>query len=202
MKNIVFDLGGVLIDWNPRFLYRKLFQKESEMEYFLGHICTQEWNEQQDGGRSFAEGEAELIAKHPEFEAFISAYHFRWPEMLNGPIAGTVKILAKLAEQKKVRLLALTNWSAETFPYAEKNFEFLKTFDTIVVSGRIKLKKPDPAIFHHLIEVGKIKAQETLFIDDNQQNIQTAQAMSFHAEHFKSSELLEKRLRNLGVLTF
>lgn len=200
MKNVVFDLGGVLIDWNPRYLYRKIFQYEQEMENFLKHICTQDWNEEQDAGRSFAEGEAELIAKHPEFEEHIRAFHLRWVEMLNGPLLETVEILNRLAQQKRLRLLALTNWSAETFPYAEKNFEFLRVFEKIVVSGRIGLKKPDPAIFQHLLAEGKIDAQETLFIDDNFANIQAAKSLSFHTEHFSSAEKLDRHLRDLGIL--
>jgi 2-haloacid dehalogenase len=143
----VFDLGGVLIDWNPRYLYRKLFNgDESAMEYFLATICAPSWNRQQDAGRSFAEGCALLKAVHPEAAYLIDAWFERYDEMLAGPIQGTVDILSDLRGQG-IPLYALSDWSEETFPFALKRFEFLKWFEGIMLSGKVGLVKPDPKIY-------------------------------------------------------
>ena len=141
---IIFDLGAVLIDWNPRYLYRKIFKTEEEISWFLENICTSEWNDEQDAGRSFKEATEVLIAKHPEWEIPIRAWHERWQETIPGPIQGTVDILKTIKESKKYRLYALTNWSAETFPWALDNFDFLHWFEGIVVSGIEKKRKPHP----------------------------------------------------------
>ena len=123
MKNIVFDLGGVLIDWNPRYLYRKIFSSTEEMDWFLNHICTSEWNSRQDAGRPFAVGQAELKAKYPRYSAQIDDYFLRWEEMLGGLIKGSVEILKELYD-KGYRLYALSNWSAETLPLAQERYNF------------------------------------------------------------------------------
>src|SRR5579872_5003147 len=147
---VVFDLGGVLIDWNPRHLYRKLFAgDEAAMEHFLATICTQAWNERQDAGRSFADAAAQLTALHPDKTALIEAYGVRFDEMLAGPIHGTLDVLAALRE-RQVPLYALSNWSAETYPLAERRFAFLQWFRGIVISGREGMIKPDPRIFRLL----------------------------------------------------
>lgn len=200
IKDIVFDLGGVLIDWNPRYLYRKIFvDRPEEMEKFLSEVCTQDWNEQQDGGRTFAEGIAELLPHHPHYQQEIHAYFERWTEMLKGPIAPVVEILERLRADQGLGLYALTNWSAETFPFALERFAFLSHFQHIVVSGRIGMKKPDPDIFHHLIEVTGIIPQQTLFIDDSRANIQTAQRLGFLVEHFQSADELKRKLASYGL---
>lgn len=197
IKNIVFDLGGVLIDWNPRYLYRKVFSEEKEMEHFLQHICNSDWNEQQDAGRAFAEGVRLLVEKYPQHEKYIRAYKERWTEMIGGAIEPTVQILERLHAAKSHKLFALTNWSAETFPYAKKTFPFLNHFQNIVVSGEINMKKPDPAIFKYLCRVSFIEPSETLFIDDNKPNIEAAQRLGFQVEHFQSAERLELRLKGI-----
>jgi len=134
---VVFDLGGVLIDWNPRHLYRRLFAgDEAAMEAFLGTICTQAWNVMQDRGRSFAEGAALLKARHPDQSALIDAYGARFGEMMAGEIAGTVAILEEL-HRRGVTLYALSNWSRETFPFAQQRFSFLERFRGIVISGEV-----------------------------------------------------------------
>jgi 2-haloacid dehalogenase len=200
VHNIVFDLGGVLIDWNPRHLYRKLFDGDTgAMEDFLATVCTQEWNEQQDAGRTAAEAQAELIERFPEHEARIRAYYDRFDEMMAGPIPGTLDILEALHE-RQVPLYALTNWSAETFPHALRRFAFFERFRGIVVSGRIKLKKPDPRIFAHLIAAHRLVARETLFIDDVLKNVEGARAAGLQALHFQAPERLAADLRGLGLL--
>src|SRR5215813_9339991 len=146
-KIVVFDLGGVLIDWNPRHLYRRLFAgDEATMEHFLTAICSQSWNEEQDRGRSIAEATALLAAQHPEHAELIEAYYGRWSEMLAGPIAGTVEIFETL-DRAGVPLYALSNWSAETFVHARSRYAFLDRFRDILISGEVGLIKPDPRIF-------------------------------------------------------
>ncbi|WP_373820328.1 HAD family hydrolase [Glaesserella sp.] len=198
IETVVFDLGGVLVDWNPRHLYRKIFTDEAEMEYFLTHICTQEWNEHQDRGRPWAEGIALLCAQHPDYETPIRAYYERWQEMLNGAIEETVKVLEDL-HQRGVRLLALTNWSGETFHFAEEKFPFLHLFEGILVSGNENLMKPDPRIFTLLIERYNLNPQRTVFVDDSLRNVEAAINMGIHGLHFTGAHQLEKDLAALGV---
>ena len=200
IRAVVFDLGGVLIDWNPRYLYRKLFDgDEAGMEAFLGTVCTPAWNEEQDGGRAFADAVALLVARHPTQAALIEAYHTRWEEMLAGPITGSVEILAAL-KARRTPLYALTNWSAEKFPIARRRFDFLQWFDGIVVSGEIRLKKPDPAIFRHMLDRFGLAAGETLFIDDSERNVAGAQAAGMTSLLFRSPEELRTELAEFGVL--
>lgn len=198
IKNIVFDLGGVLIDWNPRYLYRKIFKAETEVERFVTEVCSQTWNERHDEGVTFAANAAALIAHHPHFEREIRAYRERWDEMIRGPIEPTVEILARLKREGRYRLLALTNWSAETFPLAEARFGFLKHFEGIVVSGRIGLKKPAPEIFHHLCSRFGVVPEESLFIDDHRPNIEAAARLGFDTEHFRSAAQLDERLNRMS----
>lgn len=200
IKNIVFDLGGVLIDWDPRHLYRKVFKNEAKMEKFLATVCTQEWNEKQDEGRSFKDGIDELLKLHPEHKAEIEIWDSRWHEMISGAIQPTVEILADIKKLNRHRLLGLSNWSNDKFHVAEDRFEFLKWFEHIVVSGRIQLKKPDPRIFQHLCEACRITPQESLFIDDSRANIASALKLGFHALHFTSAARLRGSLYQLGVL--
>jgi len=144
---VVFDLGGVLIDWDPRYLYRRLFRgDETAIEHFLSTVCTREWNLAQDAGRSFAEGARLLKRQHPDKAELIDAYGARFDEMMAGPIAGTVEILAELRD-RGAPLYGLTNWSAETYPLALKRFEFLGWFRGILVSGEVGATKPDPRIY-------------------------------------------------------
>ncbi|WP_282608037.1 HAD family hydrolase [Pelagibius sp. Alg239-R121] len=190
-KTIIFDLGGVLIDWNPRYLYRKLFDQESDMEDFLSRICTTDWNEQQDAGRPFAEGMALLSEKHPAFREHIEAYFGRWTEMLGGALEETVEVLADL-KQRKVPLFALTNFSAETFPMARERFEFLSWFEGILVSGEEGLKKPDHKIFHLLAERYDLNLEGAAFIDDTPKNVKAAQELGLHGIHFTTASNLKQ----------
>jgi 2-haloacid dehalogenase len=196
---IVFDLGNVLIGWDPRNLYRKLIADEAAMEAFLAQVCTHEWNVQQDAGRPIREAEAELIARFPAQADLIRAYYGRFMEMLSGPIAGTVTLLEAL-HAKGTPLYALTNWSAETFAMARPNFPFLELFRDIVVSGELGIVKPDPAIFRHLLQVVGKPAPACFFIDDNAANIASARKLGFAAHHFAAPPALHRDLENLGFL--
>jgi len=200
INTIIFDLGGVLIDWNPRHLYRKIFKTEEEMEWFLQHVCTNDWNEKQDGGRSFEEATSELLIKFPEHENPIRAWYNRWEETVNGSIAGTVEILSQIRESKKFRLYALTNWSEQTFPWALKNFDFLHWFEGIVVSGHEKTRKPFPEFYQILLDRYKIDPAKSIFIDDVPRNILGGQAVGIAGVHFQSPSQLKLELRKLGVL--
>jgi 2-haloacid dehalogenase len=196
---IVYDLGGVLIDWNPRHLYRKLFEDEAAMEWFLAEVCHAAWNEEQDRGRSFAAGVEEAAARHPEYRPLIAAYFERWAEMLAGEMDGAVAILAELRDAG-YELHALTNWSAETFPFARERFAFLDWFQTILVSADVGLIKPDPAIFQRLLgRIGRTPA-ECLYIDDNARNVAAAAALGFDAIAFLSAAQLRDALRRRGLL--
>jgi 2-haloacid dehalogenase len=199
IQTIVFDLGGVLIDWNPRYLYRKLLRSEEEIEYFLSHICTPEWNAQQDAGRPFREGVALLKQQYPQYAELIDAYVQRWEETLGDAHWETVEVLREV-KQMGMPVYALTNWSAETFPVARKKFDFLNWFDGILVSGEVRLKKPDPAIFRLLMEKYPINASRTIYIDDVKENIIAADHLGFRTIHFHSAVQLRTSLRELGFV--
>jgi 2-haloacid dehalogenase len=198
-SNLVFDLGAVLIDWNPRYLYDKIFATAAETDFFLGHVCTSDWNEQQDAGRSLQEGTELLILQHPQFEAEIRAFYGRWKEMLAGPIEETVDILRELKESNQYKLYALTNWSNETFPLALLNYPFLQWFDGIVVSGREKIRKPDAAFYNLLLHRYELDATSTLFIDDNERNIRGAAACGIDGIHFTSAIQLKEILEEKAI---
>lgn len=195
---VIFDLGGVLIDWNPRHLYRRLFEDEAAMETFLAEVCAPAWNLEQDRGRPWAVAIAELSAQHPDKAELIAAYRGRWPEMLNGPIDGMVTLLEDL-HAAGVPLFALTNWSAETYPLAETLHPFLGLFRGVVVSGRIGMVKPDPAIYHHTIARFGVDPARTAFIDDSAKNVAGAQAVGLQALHFTGSQALRRDLAALGL---
>lgn len=174
IKNIIFDFGGVLMDWNPRYFFKDYFNDDEKMEFFLKNIADDDWNAEQDRGRSLAEGTEILIAKFPEWETEIRAYYDNWTTMLRSDIPENVAVLRKL-EHSEYDLFGLTNWSAETFPYALENYDFFDIFKgKIVVSGEEKLIKPNPEIWEVLLERYNIKANESVFIDDNAKNIETA----------------------------
>lgn len=198
--SLIFDLGAVLIDWNPRQLYRKIFDNEAAIDHFLTHIATSEWNETQDAGRSLAEGTALLVEQHPQHEAPIRAYYGRWKEMLVGPIGGTVELLHQLKKQGHLKLYALTNWSAETFPIAVEEYPFLDWFDGIVVSGREGMRKPTPAFYELLLERYQIDRTQTLFVDDNLRNVNAAAALGIESIQFTTPEAFAEVLYEKGIL--
>lgn len=193
---IIFDLGGVLIDWNPRYLYRKIFNSEEKIEHFLSSVCTSEWNEEQDGGRSLAEGTALLVKEFPAYEKEIRAYYDRWEEMIGGVLDKTVDILHDLKQKDHLSLYALTNWSNETIPIAMKKYEFFQWFDGLVVSGKEKMRKPSPEFYQLILDRYHLSAGNTLFIDDNLRNIHGAETVGLQTIHFFSSEQLQHDLHH------
>lgn len=196
----VFDLGNVLIRWDPRHLYRKVYGADAKaMEWFLANVCTPAWNEKQDAGRSFAEGIAELLPMHPDHAREIRLYFERWDEMLNGAIDENVEILAEL-KRKGVPVYALSNWSAETFGIAEQRFPFLKWFDGIVLSAKERRIKPDPEIYKILLERYGLNPNKTVFIDDSKTNILAARDLGMVGIHFAPGSQLKSLLLEAGVL--
>ena len=200
IETIIFDLGGVLIDWSPFYLYRKIFNTDEEIQDFLDNICTFDWNEQQDAGRSLQEATQVLIAQHPQHESNIRAYYGRWEEMLGGPIHDTVDILQSIHQQGNHALYALTNWSHETFPIAQERYDFLQLFEGILVSGEEKMKKPDPRIYQLIIDRYKIEPSTALFIDDNLRNVEAARGVGMQAVHFQSPQQLSDLLIKKSTL--
>lgn len=201
MKNVIFDFGGVLIDWNPEYVFLKEFRGDrAQMNLFFENICTSDWNEQQDAGYSIEKATQERIRMFPEYESLIRMYYSRWEEMLGYEITGTVKILEKLKEKKSISLFGLTNWSHETFPVALKKFPFLDYFEDIVVSGTEKLIKPDPRIYKLLMDRNGLEAEECVFIDDKLINVIAAQNLGVFGLKFDNSNQLEKELTKLEIL--
>ena len=201
INTVIFDLGGVLIDWNPRYLYRQIFEKESEMEWFLENVCTMAWNEEQDAGRTWLEATAMKVLEFPSYAEPIKAYHSRWKEMLNGPIEESVKLLKSLKKRDDLRLYALTNWSAETFHIARQEYDFLQLFEGIVVSGEEKTRKPFPEIYQILMSRYDVHPAQALFIDDNAHNVQTGTSLGIDSIHFQSSRQLAKELQQRQLIS-
>jgi 2-haloacid dehalogenase len=197
-RTVVLDLGGVLIHWDPRLLYRKLLPSEDAVERFLGTVCPPAWNARLDAGLPLAEGIAERIAAHPEHEALIQAYAERFAEMML-PMPGTISLLHELAA-RRVPLFVLSNWAAETFERTHSLFPFLSAFDSLVISGRVGLAKPDPRIFRHLLDTHGLAAGETLFVDDNAANVEAARSLGFDALLFEGPALLRQALVRRGLL--
>jgi 2-haloacid dehalogenase len=200
IKTVVFDLGGVLIDWDPRYLYRTMFDgDDAAMERFLSEICSPEWNSTLDAGRPWVEAIEELTREHPDFRDEIAAFRLRWPEMLGGAIDGTVALLAEL-RAKGVPLYALSNWSAETFPVALVRYDFLNWFEEVVISGELGITKPDPRIFEHLLGLHGLTAATTLFIDDAPANVTGAEAVGMRCLLFTDPVGLRTELVRLHLL--
>ncbi|RPD48085.1 MULTISPECIES: HAD family hydrolase [Chitinophagaceae] len=199
-KAIIFDLGNVLIDWNPAYVFEKVIEDEERRKYFFANICTSDWNEEQDAGRLIAEATTELAAKHPEWKTEIEAYYGRWTEMLGGAIEGSVELFRQMKEAGRYKFYALTNWSAELFPIALERYEFLHWFDGRVVSGEEKMRKPAPEFYKVLLDRYGLQPEETLFIDDNLRNIKAAEAMGIPSIRFESPEQLQAALQQRNVL--
>jgi len=200
IKAIIFDYGNVLIEWNPRYVYNRYFPDDPEaMEHFLNEVDFMGWNAHQDKGRSFKDGVADLSTKFPHYAHLIQAYHDHWQDSIGITNNDTVEIMKQL-KGKGYPLYGLSNWSAETFPYAHGKFDFFDMLDDMVISGLVGHIKPEPEIFEIMLEkIGK-PAQECLFIDDSLANIQQAQRMGFATVHFESAEQLAKELHDLNVL--
>ena len=199
IKNIIFDFGGVLVDWNPRYLFKDIFNDDEKMEYFLENICTDSWNVQQDAGRTLVEGTKILQEQFPEESEMIQKFYDGWEVMLKDEIPENSKLLSQF-DRHKFRLFGLTNWSGETFPIALERFGFFKEFEGIVVSGDEKMIKPNKEIYLLLLERYNLKAEESIFIDDNFNNIVAANKLGFHTIHLAEDVKLENRLQELGLL--
>ena len=200
IKNIIFDLGGVLIDWNPEYVYLEVFEGDrKKMQWFFDEICTMDWNENQDAGYPLQKATEDRVKMFPQYEEWIRMYYGRWEEMLGEAIEDTVTILNLLLINPDFRVVALTNWSAETFQVALSRFDFLHRFEGIVVSGTEKTRKPFPKIYQLTLDRYKFKAQECLFIDDNLRNIEAASAMEIQTIHFKDPNDLKYNLKQMGI---
>ena len=200
IQAIIFDFGNVLLEWNPRHVYRRYFpDDDAAMEKFLHEVNFMEWNAQQDKGRSFAEGVAELSRQFPQYAGLIQAYHDNWKDSIGNHLEGTVEIMKRL-KKEGYRLYGLSNWSAETFPQMRDKFDFFKLLDEIVISGEVGMIKPEPEIFQHMLERIGEPADACLFIDDAEANVEQAQKMGFATIQFHSPEQLETELHKLGVL--
>ena len=200
IKNVIFDLGGVLIDWNPEYVYLEVFSGDREkMKWFFDEICTMDWNENQDAGYPLQQATEERVKLFPEYEEWIRTYYSRWEEMLGKQIDGTVTILKQLIDNPNYKVVALTNWSAETFPIALERFNFLHWFEGIVVSGTEKMRKPFNEIYELTLNRFKIEASQSLFIDDNDRNIEAAKKMGINTIRFNNPTQLKSELKSLNI---
>lgn len=200
INTVIFDLGGVLIDWNPDYVFtEKYFESQEQRDFFFQHVCTPDWNENQDAGYPIAKATEEKMIEFPEWEKPIKDFYGRWVEMLGKQIQGTVDIFKKLKENKNLKFYALTNWSAETFPIALERFEFLHWFDGRVVSGEEKMRKPFPEFYQLLLDRYTINPEEALFIDDNLRNVKAAEDLGIKSIHFQEPSGLDLELRNIGI---
>ena len=200
IKNVIFDLGGVLIDWNPEYVYLNVFNGDREkMKWFFDEICTMDWNENQDAGYPLEKATEERVKLFPEYEEWIRIYYGRWEEMLGNQIDGTVAILKQLIDNPNYKVVALTNWSAETFPVALERFDFLHWFEGIVVSGTEKMRKPFNEIYELTLNRFNIEAAQSLFIDDNTRNIEAAKKMGINTIRFNNPTQLKSELKSLNI---
>jgi len=200
IKNIIFDLGGVLIDWNPEYVYLDVFNGDRQkMKWFFDNICTMDWNENQDAGYPLAKATQERVAMFPEHEELIRMYYGRWEEMLGEQITPTVNLLKQLVDNDGLKIVALTNWSAETWPVAIERFEFLQWFEGIIVSGTEKMRKPFKEIYDLTLSRFDLIAEESIFIDDNARNIAAANQMGINGLHFTGADILKSQLQNFNI---
>jgi 2-haloacid dehalogenase len=199
ISTIIFDLGGVLIDWNPEYVFQHVIPDPERRRFFFENICTHDWNVEQDAGRPLAEATELLVNQHPEWESEIRDYYGRWEEMLGGPIHETVELLRELRDSGQCRLIALTNWSGETFPVALARYEFLHWFEGIVVSGDEKTRKPFPDIYEILLDRYSVVPEAAVFIDDSLKNVEGAEAVGINGIHFQGAPALRHTLAEWGV---
>jgi len=204
MKNmidtIIFDLGGVLIDWNPEHVYKEVFKGDQQkIDWFLNNICTSDWNVEQDAGRTLSEGTEILVNQFPEHEKLIRVFYDRWEDMIGGIITETEDILNYLKRENKYKLYSLTNWSHETFHIPFERYSFFKHFEGIVVSGDEKTRKPFQKIYEILLDRYDLNPKSCLFIDDNYDNIVTAEKMGINGIHYKDTDQLLHDLSQFGI---
>ncbi len=200
IDTLVFDLGGVLIDWNPEYVFLKEFRGNREkMDWFLNHICSWSWNMNQDAGYPIAKATQERIELFPEYKSLIEMYYGRWEEMLGYAHEDTLEILQKAIEHPNYRIYALTNWSGETFPKALKKFPWLQWFEGILVSGDEGIRKPSTQIYELLCNRFQINPENALFIDDSLPNVKGAENIGMKAIHFSNAETLKAQLQEKKV---
>lgn len=200
INTIIFDLGNVLVYWSPMYVYKDYFDSEEKRNHFFENICTADWNEQQDEGRSIVEATEELVKKHPDWEQPIRDFYGRWTEMLKGPVHETVEILRQLKESGKYKIYALTNWQAGLFDIALVRYNFLHWFDGRVVSGEEKTRKPFPEFYKILLDRYHVNPSEALFIDDSLRNVKGAEAVGIKGIHFQNPAQLREELVKLKIL--
>ena len=199
IRNIIFDFGGVLIDWNPLHLYNNYFKDNAKAKWFIDNICTMDWNVQMDAGKPFSQGIAELTAQYPEWADAIAAYRQRWIEMIGGPIPGMLEFIKKL-KVAGFHVYGLSNWSWETLSTIIDDYPFFKELEGVIISGLEYVIKPNPEIYQLLLTRYNLKADECLFIDDNLTNVQGAENVGIHGLQFVGIEQLEKDLQKTGIL--
>ena len=205
VDTVILDVGNVLLEWNPRHLYRKIIlteagrPDEARIDWFLDNVCTMGWNIQQDLGRSIAEANSTLIRRFPEWQAEIEAYYGRFHDTIPGPIETTVTCMGQL-QDNGITVHGLTNFGRETFIMAQERFDFLRQFDGVVVSGEEGLIKPDPAIFALINQRFELNPEACLFVDDSKANIDAARALGFQVHHFTQPGALPTHLSALGLL--
>jgi 2-haloacid dehalogenase len=201
IDTIIFDLGGVLVDWKPEYLYRKVFHGDVEkVQWFLNNVCTSNWNAEQDGGRTIEEAENLKIAEFPEYEDLIRLFYNQWHQMFSGSIAENVALFKSLKASGNYKIYALTNWSAEKWDKALELFPFFNDFDGVVVSGHEKMRKPFPEIYKLILNRFQISPEKAVFIDDNEENVVAAKALKIHGIHYKSPQQLQKELQSCQLI--
>lgn len=197
IKNIIFDFGGVLVDWNPHYLFDKYFSDINESNYFIENVCTSEWNAEMDGGKPFEQAVRERSSMFPKYAEALKLYQTHWMDTMGEEIPGMYDLIKSLKDNGFPVIYGLTNWSAETFPTVQKIYRIFSLIDNIVVSGEVKQLKPNPEIFHTLLNKFNLKAEESLFIDDNLKNIEGAKAVGINAIVFEGVEKLKEDLKVL-----
>jgi 2-haloacid dehalogenase len=200
IKNIIFDFGGVLVDWNPHYLFDKYFNDIEESNYFITNICNSEWNAEMDGGKPFEQAVRERSAMFPKYAEPLKLYQTNWMDTMGEEIPGMFDLVKSLKENGFPVIYGLTNWSAETFPTVQKKYRIFSLIDNIVVSGEVKQLKPNPEIFHTILNKYNLKAEESLFIDDNLKNVEGAKAVGINALRFENAEKLRQDLKNMLII--
>lgn len=201
IETIIWDLGGVLIDWNPKYVFNEsYFESEEKRNYFFRHVCTSDWNEEQDAGRSIVEATQLLVSEFPDWEKPIRDYYGRWTDMLNGPVQDTVEIFRMLRDSNKFKQYALTNWQANLFDIALVRYDFLHWFQGRVVSGEEKTRKPFPDFYKRLLDRYNVDPSTAIFIDDNLRNVKAAEELGIKSIHFHSPGQLKQAFSDIHIL--
>lgn len=197
IKNIIFDFGAVLVDWNPHYLFDKYFKTIEESTWFIKNVCTSEWNAEMDCGKSFAQAVKERTAMFPDYAEPLKLYETNWMDTMGEEMPGMYDLIKSLKENGFPVIYGLTNWSAETFPEVKKKYRIFSLIDKMVVSGEVKMLKPNPEIYKALLNKFNLKAEESLFIDDNIKNVEGAKNVGMNALRFENASKLRQDLNNL-----